>query len=188
MADRIQDWDYHLDSYEAGGDFMHSPLWDAETGFGGNGGFVPHKYSECELASMPPGTHETEWQWPTEAPQEFPGGTGGGCVVDGPFKDMVLHIGPMGRMLGDTPRCLTRNFNPSILNRGATKEAYARLLGKTDYAAFGTQMLSSVVGGQSPFVPGSVMDFHMTGHGSIGGEVRTLRVDLDEVFELMVSR
>lgn len=152
---------------------MHSPLWDAETGFGGNGAFIPHLYTPEELATMPDLTRETPWNFPGEAPPEFPGGTGGGCVVDGAFKDVVLNIGPMGRMLGDTPRCLTRNFNPGHLNGGATREAYARLLTKTDYIEFGTQMMAWNYLSADGIME---MDFHVTGHGSIGGEVRIRRV------------
>jgi len=42
-----------------------------------------------------------------------PGRTGGGCVQDGPFKDMVVNMGPNDNITGN-PRCLSRDFSPYV--------------------------------------------------------------------------
>jgi hypothetical protein len=99
---------------------------------------------------------------------------GGGCIQDGPFKDMVLRIGPMGQMEGATSRCLRRDLNPMVVNMGATKKNYARVLSSKTFSEFGVWIEAPDF--HFDFTHGTGFeansDFHSLGHGSIGGEVR----------------
>ena len=54
--------------------WARSPIFDPVNGFGGNGPLIPVN---------------------TSNPFEVPGRAGGGCVVDGPSKNMVVRMGPI---------------------------------------------------------------------------------------------
>ncbi|KAF2177619.1 hypothetical protein K469DRAFT_356398 [Zopfia rhizophila CBS 207.26] len=59
-----------------------SPIFNPESGFGGNGIYFPGDFTH------PP---------PSAAigpPNDLPDRTGGECITDRPFKDTVVHIGP----------------------------------------------------------------------------------------------
>jgi tyrosinase len=75
-----------------------SPVFDPVTGFGGNGPFVKN---------------------PNTTTISVPGRTGGGCVKDGPFKDLVLNLGPL-KNIAKNPHCLTRDFSPLVTSRELT--------------------------------------------------------------------
>ncbi|KAH8900366.1 Di-copper centre-containing protein [Thozetella sp. PMI_491] len=88
-------WDWTLDS-ESEEAFLASPVFDATTGFGGNGPYV-----------------DTSNFTTTNVPVKIPGKTGGGCVLDGPFVNMTVAMGP-GPTTAYNPRCLARDFSPSL--------------------------------------------------------------------------
>jgi len=78
--------------------FIHSPVFDPKTGFGGNGYHVPG-YA---------GLFGNE--------SSIGGFTGGGCITDGPFASFNLSVGPGTTV---TNHCLQRAFNtkaPPFLN------------------------------------------------------------------------
>jgi tyrosinase len=90
------------------------------------------------------------------------GGTGGGCVETGPFKDIKLRIGPMGKMDPSNVRCLRRNFNPR-LGEQVTKVAMKKLM---ESKTFGDLRMSIEMPFSTTGAP-----FHTVGHQGIGGEV-----------------
>jgi hypothetical protein len=96
-------------------------------------------------------------------------GTGGGCVSEGPFKDMKLHIGPFGIMKENNTRCLKRSFNAALVNSAATKEVFDKILGSKNFGEFRKKIEMPAFGtGVAKFGPN---DFHSLGHGGVGGEV-----------------
>jgi len=93
-----------------------SVLFDAVTGFGGDG--VPGTYT-------PPGG---EWFRPWN---------GKGCIADGPYKDMRLNIGPDWHI---TEHCLARGFNEArrgnmttaLVNNALAQPTFADLIRTVD--------------------------------------------------------
>ncbi|PNP78497.1 hypothetical protein FNYG_08127 [Fusarium nygamai] len=85
----ILDWTLDSNSIE---DFENSPIFDVETGFGGNGVFI-------DISS-----------W-TNVTGQVSGRTGGGCVTDGPFAkgEFEVHAGP-DNSTAYKPRCLARDI------------------------------------------------------------------------------
>ncbi|KAF1814736.1 Di-copper centre-containing protein [Eremomyces bilateralis CBS 781.70] len=117
-------WDWHLDTPEAGGSFVTSPLFDPVTGFGGNG------------AEDEEDDDEGSRGWGSAFGGFFGGGSGGGCIQDGPFKDIKLHLGPMSTVKVGNERCLTRDFQGASAERSATKANIAKTLAIDTYASF----------------------------------------------------
>ncbi|KAI1412844.1 Di-copper centre-containing protein [Hypoxylon sp. FL1857] len=103
----------------------HLPYWDVArfsedqskskvfdgsmTSFGGNGAPVPHGPRKVLI----PGLVIANFSLPK------PAGTGGGCVTDGPFKNLTISLGPVAKEVIDpankygyepNPRCLSRDF------------------------------------------------------------------------------
>lgn len=52
----------------------------------------------------------------------MPPGTGGGCLIEGPFSDRQVHLGPgnQATALDYNPRCISRDLNTPILARWAS--------------------------------------------------------------------
>lgn len=139
-------WNWTLDA-GPGKDIRNSPVYDPITGFGGNG---------AAGASLPPPT-------PSRPPVE--GGTGGGCVLDGPFQNMTLNVGP-GQSVSFNPRCLSRSINPAIANQYLNYETnIAPLWNTTTYKEFSTLTEGNQRAGSPP-----VITFHSAGHYVSGGE------------------
>ncbi|PWW79822.1 Di-copper centre-containing protein [Tuber magnatum] len=132
-------WDWTLDA----DNLLASPLWDPVTGFGGNGVPAPADGS----------------------PFAVPGATGGGCISDGPFVDMRLHLGP-GPSLAATSRCLRRSFSPWIAQTFSNAAKVNNTLAQQDFGWF-----SKVVEGETNFWN---VGIHGGGHYSIGGEAGDL--------------
>lgn len=107
-------WDWTLDSPPLGR-FVDSPVWDPVYGFGGNGPFVPVP------ADNPFGV--------------VPGRTGGGCVANGPFKNMTVNMGPNDSLAGN-PRCLTRDFSPYFAERYLGVNQTRLTLAQPDFGSF----------------------------------------------------
>lgn len=113
-------WDWTLDA----NNFLRSPLWDPNSGFGGNGAPTP----------------------PNDSPFAIPGATGGGCVTNGPFKDFRLHLGP-GDSLNATNRCLTRGFSPTIAKNFSNTAKVNKALSQVNFGWF-----DKVVEGETNFI------------------------------------
>jgi tyrosinase len=176
LANRFADWDQFLDSPDGGGSFDTSPIFDPEHGFGGNGRMLMKNES---LPGAPPFASITiadleKWIPGFEAP--IFGLNGGGCVSNGPFKDMKVSIGPMGQMTTNNTRCLTRNFFPTMAHMAASKQSYSAVLKAEDFTMFRRVMETgdlrfnglSSHGGLNVTMHGAL---HNIGHGGIGGEV-----------------
>ncbi|KAF8253345.1 Di-copper centre-containing protein [Wilcoxina mikolae CBS 423.85] len=118
-----------------------SPVFDPDTGFGGNGPYVVNH----GVPGIP-----------------VPGRTGGGCVKDGPFKDLVLNLGPL-KNITKNPHCLTRDISPLVTNRVLTAPKVALALSKPDFAHFDIQ----VQGG----ITWDTITYHGGGHLGVGGEL-----------------
>jgi tyrosinase len=145
-----------------------SPVFDVETGFGGNGASVPGADIPPFLTSgkgMPFGEPPTMFGGDGHNPiaEAVAGGTGGGCLMSGPFKDVKLRIGPMGKMDPSNVRCLRRNFHPK-LGEQVTKAAMRSLM---DSKVFGNLRMSI----EAPFSISGAAPFHTVGHQGVGGEV-----------------
>ena len=96
----------------------------------GDGAFIPNK-GNVMLGGTPglPGV-------------ELPPGTGGGCVTSGPFRDMVVNLGPValgltngstvsnGDGLGFNPRCLKRDLTDAVNQRFANYTGIVNLIVK----------------------------------------------------------
>jgi hypothetical protein len=201
-----RDWDWHLDTKQAGGDWIKSPLFDNQSGFGGNGAkvespFMPknanHGQSRPDKSPSVPNSpsHDLSNGFTggflkdilgsllkdfSGGPQKaspsgipfpgdmFMGGSGGGCVEAGPFKDMKLHIGPFGMMKENNIRCLKRSFNAALANSAASQQVLDKILSSKDFGEFRQQIEVPSFGRTGA---GVGMDFHSLGHGGIGGEV-----------------
>lgn len=134
-------WDWTLD-LPPRGNFVDSPIFDGILGFGGNGPFVPG---------------------PTSG--SVPGRTGGGCVTNGPFKDMQVRIGP-GDSVSGNPRCLTRDFSPYFAGRYLGQNVTQQALRQPSFVAFDR----AIEGGPSFDLSG----LHGGGHYGVGGTLGTL--------------
>ncbi|KAK5651116.1 hypothetical protein OQA88_13255 [Cercophora sp. LCS_1] len=102
------EWGYDVDSPR------DSPVFDgSDTSLGSDGAAIPH---EGLVLTFPTGLSAS-----------FPPGTGGGCVNQGPFSNLALHLGPVvlpeygtpnftmnAHPELDNPRCLKRDLNPWI--------------------------------------------------------------------------
>jgi tyrosinase len=151
-SDFHADWNWYLDTPDGGGSFLKSPVFDPVSGFGGNG----KKVAPTGLLSLLP---------------SFGANTGGGCLVDGPFANRTLRIGPMGTMKTNNTRCLTRNFNPQLAEASANKATIARIMKATTYKDLMYQMEHP----PSPTFENGAFKFqgdvHSIGHSGVGGEV-----------------
>ena len=111
IGDRYWDWSQDADPHNYNSTtIFESSIFDAQTGFGGNGDYVE----------------------PTaeQNPLNITGSTGGGCVKDGPFV-------PSKFMLNFPERdCLRRDFNPRIMNTFADPALVESVLAQEDYTSF----------------------------------------------------
>ncbi|KAG7112738.1 Tyrosinase ustQ like protein [Verticillium longisporum] len=107
-------WDWSID-----GDAVNtpnSPVFDAETGFGGNG---------VRTGSTEPGFER--------------------CVVDGPFAhtNLTLAMGwPNMNDPGDRPHCFTREFN----NASGRDENGEMIIGDMQAAAYNSKVMNTIYG------------------------------------------
>jgi hypothetical protein len=115
----------------------------------------------------------------------FSGGTGGGCVSNGPFMNLTIRIGPMGKMVPNNTRCLTRSLNPQMAAMAASKKAIYKVLKAKTFLDF----QNGVERNRPPSMPANFSleslaslgadaaqgDFHAAGHGGVGGEVSYVR-------------
>ncbi|KAJ3543058.1 hypothetical protein NM208_g3782 [Fusarium decemcellulare] len=145
------DWTEHNDN------FTQHPLFDgSEYSLGGNGLYVPHGIANGTVPGVPDPQVVTK-----------PPGTGGGCVVDGPFANITLNLGPVfpegdpnRTGLEYSPHCMTRDFLQPLSQEFLTRESVAELLAQPTMADFRRTL---------------DLGIHFAGHAGIGG-------DLSDVF------
>ncbi|KAK1833753.1 hypothetical protein QBC39DRAFT_380303 [Podospora conica] len=137
-------WDWSLDTPAR--KWADSPVFDAVTGFGGNGAAVPSNPND---------------------PFAVPGATGGGCVVDGHFagRNDMVHLGPMNSTTLN-PQCLRRGLSPYFAGRYLGKNQTALTLKARDFGSF-----ARIVEGGPSFEMSGV---HGGGHYSVGGQMGDL--------------
>lgn len=141
-------WDWTLDS-GPGKDVRQAPIFDPVAGLGGNG----------QTGVPPPPV--------TPSRPHIEGGTGGGCVTTGPFKNMTLNVGP-GPILDFNPRCLSRSINPTIANNFLSYENIAPLWKAKSYNEFRILTEGDLKG--ASIGTERVMTFHGAGHFVTGAE------------------
>ncbi|KAB8264363.1 hypothetical protein BDV32DRAFT_135292 [Aspergillus pseudonomiae] len=147
-------WNWPLDT----DNLLESPVFDgSDTSLSGNGAFDPNEPMPCS----PSGTC-------------LPRGTGGGCVESGPFKDLVVHMGPFSPTLARSyapipdnaydynPRCLSRSLSPAVLGMLNNQARVDRMQASTtirDWLAVMSPSESDQAGS------------HGGGHRSVGGSM-----------------
>ncbi|KAK4144974.1 uncharacterized protein C8A04DRAFT_10984 [Dichotomopilus funicola] len=109
----------------------------------------------------------------------IPAGNGGGCVLTGPFKDMVVHLGPVSPATdpappanprtdgyGDNPRCLRRDISNQLSSKYLrTSDITSLITGSADIGTFQT-----VMQGTGGFGGATGMGVHGAGHFTIAGD------------------
>ncbi|KAH7142057.1 hypothetical protein EDB81DRAFT_843507 [Dactylonectria macrodidyma] len=135
-------WALDSDSVE---DFFSSPIFDKETGFGGNGIYID----------------TAGW---TNLTRKVPGKTGGGCVINGPFVEgnFTVNTGP-GNSSAYNPRCLTRDISPEFAISKLNQCIVDWTLEAEDFYEFDRR----VQGGVTTTSQG----YHGGGHLGIGGDI-----------------
>ncbi|KAF2867040.1 hypothetical protein BDV95DRAFT_631483 [Massariosphaeria phaeospora] len=105
---------------------------------------------------------------------KIPADVGGGCVTDGPFKNMTISLGPLGTVLPDVPknpRADGFGANPRCLRRDVNKYAAAMTTANYTYALI--TEASSVDQFQKNMLgmpEKNDWGVHMAGHYTIGGD------------------
>ncbi|KAF5502368.1 Tyrosinase ustQ [Colletotrichum aenigma] len=133
-------WDWSLDAEDLGA----SEVFDPESGFGGNGEWVPGTFEDPEEGI--PVTAEG-------VPVSFDGRTGGGCIPNGPFANMTIHMGP-GASTAYYEWCVRRDFMPQFFNESAHSTVIAGLMLLPDFGQLTRQAEISVHGAGHPGVGG----------------------------------
>ncbi|KNG49848.1 di-copper centre-containing protein [Stemphylium lycopersici] len=132
-------WDWSLDAEPqnpASTRIFDSEIWQPDTGFGGNG-------YKVEVT-------------PENNPYNVSGGTGGGCVMNGPFVEGKFTVNY------PTPHCLKRDFVPPLINVWADPKNVQHVLDAPDYTAFARRLE-----GEPSFAPPG--NIHGSGHFGVGG-------------------
>ncbi|EQB49493.1 hypothetical protein CGLO_11165 [Colletotrichum gloeosporioides Cg-14] len=133
-------WDWSLDAEDLGA----SEVFDPESGFGGNGEWVPGTLEDPEEGV--PVTADG-------VPVSFDGRTGGGCIPNGPFANMTIHMGP-GASTTYYEWCVRRDFMPQFFNESAHSTVISRLMLLPDFGQLTRQAEISVHGAGHPGVGG----------------------------------
>ncbi|KAF2635261.1 Di-copper centre-containing protein, partial [Massarina eburnea CBS 473.64] len=115
-----------------------SKVWDgSDTSFGGNGIYLENDHGPYKM--IIPGLVQANFTLPK------PAGTGGGCITDGPFKDMTISLGPVALEVIDpknrfgllpNPRCLSRNFDPASSKGSLTWANATTIISSPTIASF----------------------------------------------------
>lgn len=124
-------WDWSLDvslDNSSSVSVFSGPVFDPETGFGGNGVYV----------------ESTD----TNNPYNLTGRTGGGCLEDGPFTQDQFTVNV------PNPHCLTRDFVPTIMNVWAQQSLVDKVLSTSDYTEF-ARAIENVPSFDQPNIHGS---------------------------------
>lgn len=134
-------WDWTIDT-KSGKRMDDWPVFDAATGLGGNGPFIPLTKKENPFGLIR---------------------TGGGCVRDGPFTwpNFVLNLGPTKDTSKTNPHCLTRDFAPTLAAFNLLESVVDETMSQPDFGSF-TRRVESVPSFTVPTIHGG-------GHFSVGG-------------------
>ncbi|KAK3381090.1 hypothetical protein B0H63DRAFT_501831 [Podospora didyma] len=138
-------------------DPINSPLFNGNaSSLGGNGAPDP-TYRGIQQAGRTPNIIKS--------------GGGGGCVTEGPFKDMLISLGPVSPMAknippnplangtGSNPRCLRRDVNRNAA-MGATADRMYNLLMEKSIDGFYNKLLGNPSPKNDPYPWG----IHTAGH------------------------
>ncbi|KAL2751813.1 hypothetical protein ACRALDRAFT_1083776 [Sodiomyces alcalophilus JCM 7366] len=138
-------WNWGFDAH----DVESSPLFDGSpTSLGSNGEYVP---SGGGFFGMPPGS-------------------GGGCLIEGPFSNRTVNLGPGSGPdpYRYNPRCIRRDLNTPIASEWTThRNTTDVLLDSTDVESFQALMQGDT---RYPEAIGLGMAIHGGGHFAIGGD------------------
>ncbi|KAK0704445.1 hypothetical protein B0H67DRAFT_557251 [Lasiosphaeris hirsuta] len=108
---------------------------------------------------------------------KIPQAGGGGCVTEGPFKDMVVSLGPKATVvrnippnprddwLGANPRCLRRDVNKASTMGGRANYTYSLIMHNPDVNAFYNRYLGSPLKNEA--YPWGLPN---AGHFTVGGD------------------
>lgn len=135
-------WDTIRDA-QTGLNLTDYDIMSNTTGFGGNGAYVP----------VPP---EQNWLGLQDR-------SGGGCVVDGPFREGQFNVSVYTNDLYTVtgPRCLKRDFCPTTFKEQNHPSVVTELNQKTTFTEFARRMEA---------LPGwSQLNVHGAGHFGVGG-------------------
>ncbi|KAK3689443.1 tyrosinase-like protein [Podospora appendiculata] len=143
-----------------------SPVFDgSDTSLGSNGAYFKHE--GIHIPTPQPGVTV-----------DLGPGTGGGCVFKGPFKDLVVTLGPVNLPIygsynatsaanpfADNPRCLKRDLNIESLQRFSSFRNTTELIlnQKT------VEWFQGTMQGEPPYLYPS-LGVHGGGHNAIGGD------------------
>ncbi|MCJ1263947.1 hypothetical protein MMC22_003818 [Lobaria immixta] len=154
-------WDWTLDAHN----IETSPLFDgSDSSMSGNGVAIPH--ADVRKVNSFPGR-------PISV-SVIPAGTGGGCVITGPFANITVAFGQISPDLNAgilnnphnleyKPHCLRRNLSRRVADAVLNADRVDFLLSSPNISVF-DQVLN--VG-----VPGRVLGLHGGGHHSVGGDM-----------------
>ncbi|KAH6639890.1 hypothetical protein C7974DRAFT_450209 [Boeremia exigua] len=121
-------WDWSLDA-NSSDDFFNSPIFDPITGFGGNGDYI-NGTKENPL----PGVTSTLGDIPVDVEDR----SGGGCLSNGPFANLSIHMGP-GFNTSYNEWCIRRDFVPSVFMAAGHSTAVDAAMSHTTFGAFSQQ-------------------------------------------------
>ncbi|OJD30821.1 tyrosinase central domain protein [Diplodia corticola] len=124
-------------------DFPKAPVFDAVTGFGGNGYYVDSSND-------------------TSVRLHIPGKTGGGCVTDGPFRNYTVNMGP-NNSTAYNPRCLKRDFSPSFASQKLNMTMVDKVLAGKTFQEFDVAVQG--------WVSIDGLTYHGGGHLGVGGDL-----------------
>lgn len=124
-------------------------IWDPKTGFGGNGKYIPGTFEDPQ-----PGMVVTAGGVPAPVSDH----TGGGCIPDGPFANMSIHIGP-GFSTKYNEYCVRRDFVPSLFVNCANPSNVADGMAQPSFGHF-SKLTETLL--------------HAAGHPAVGGLYGTL--------------
>ncbi|KAH8653070.1 hypothetical protein BGZ60DRAFT_533264 [Tricladium varicosporioides] len=143
-------------------DPINSPLFNGnDSSMGGNGG--PDSYKGV----VPNGAYKAPYDL-------IPAAGGGGCVTKGPFKDMVVSLGPFQKIVsnipsnpqkdnfGSNPRCLRRDVNKYSAAATTDTLTYNLIVKSKKIDEFQQVMLGTPEKGD--------WGVHLGGHYTIGGD------------------
>ncbi|KAK7952729.1 Tyrosinase-like protein orsC [Apiospora aurea] len=129
-------WDWTLD-VEHDDDLINSPVFDVDTGFGGNGGWVGGNFTHPAPGMHPQLTHPAPCPLhlprSSNPPQDVPDRTGGGCLQNGPFADLSTFLGPQNNTEKKGRNCLRRDLAPVSLRAMSGPDRVAEAMALPDY-------------------------------------------------------